>query len=232
MSSILLAHRSDWRPQPIICVETSDKIRELLSRFVNGPGRAQEFRLTHTPEDPIEILTAIRNLTPALIVVEESSFEKLPVEDLKRLIQAGELHILVFSDRTDDIAYQYFFRRGVSGVLPTDVTGDTLRKAIYAIFEGVLWLPREIVTRLALEPSPGDTSLKLTRRESEILELICRGFTNQQIADHCFISRETVRWHVRGLYGKLGVENRVNAIKQAKSFVHRTGPDPIRPGPE
>jgi LuxR family maltose regulon positive regulatory protein len=49
---------------------------------------------------------------------------------------------------------------------------------------------------------------RFTRREIEILRRLAAGEDNRQIAESLFISRETVRWHLRSAYAKLGVHNR------------------------
>jgi ATP/maltotriose-dependent transcriptional regulator MalT len=91
-----------------------------------------------------------------------------------------------------------------------------IRKAVIAVSSGELWLPRKILSKLAQEAFVQGNTRKVTQRESEILKLICLGFKNQQIAEHLFISRETVRWHLRSLYSKLGVDGRTAAIRYAK----------------
>ncbi|HWQ74027.1 MAG TPA: LuxR C-terminal-related transcriptional regulator [Syntrophomonas sp.] len=52
----------------------------------------------------------------------------------------------------------------------------------------------------------------LTKREKEILELLCSGASNQNIADRLYISLPTVKNHVHNIYGKLGINNRAQAI--------------------
>ncbi len=52
----------------------------------------------------------------------------------------------------------------------------------------------------------------LTKREHEILRLKVEGYTNQEIADHFFIALSTVKWYVRQVYNKLGINNRSEAI--------------------
>ncbi|MBN9662367.1 MAG: helix-turn-helix transcriptional regulator [Acidobacteria bacterium] len=70
--------------------------------------------------------------------------------------------------------------------------------------------------------SKGNTR-HLTRRELEVFEFIRQGLTNQQIADELFLSRETVRWHVRSLYSKIGVKNRSSAIREYELYQAKTG---------
>src|SRR5262249_23328972 len=105
---------------------------------------------------------------------------------------------------------------GCIGVLSYSVTEQILRRAVHAVGNGELWMPRKILSKLAERAFMKDSNRKLTQRESEIFKLICLGFTNQQIAEHLFISRETVRWHVRSLYSKIGVDSRSDAIRYAK----------------
>lgn len=51
----------------------------------------------------------------------------------------------------------------------------------------------------------------LTKREYELLELVSRSLTNEEIAERLFISTETVKTHVRNIFEKLGSRNRVDA---------------------
>jgi DNA-binding NarL/FixJ family response regulator len=52
----------------------------------------------------------------------------------------------------------------------------------------------------------------ITRREGEIVEHICKGMTNQEIADKLFISLQTVKDHTHRIYLKLDVKNRMQLI--------------------
>jgi DNA-binding NarL/FixJ family response regulator len=52
----------------------------------------------------------------------------------------------------------------------------------------------------------------LSRRETEVMELIATGRSNGQIAQHLFLSEKTVKNHVNRIYAKLGVDSRVTAI--------------------
>ncbi|MGH8524616.1 MAG: LuxR C-terminal-related transcriptional regulator, partial [Gammaproteobacteria bacterium] len=53
--------------------------------------------------------------------------------------------------------------------------------------------------------------VRLTRREHLVYKLLCFGLTNKQIATQLVISENTVRYHLKALYAKLGVSSRMRA---------------------
>ncbi len=66
-----------------------------------------------------------------------------------------------------------------------------------------------------VEEGGSDSSVELTSREFEVLELLARGSTNAQIAIELGVSTNTIKFHVAGLYQKLGVNSRSEAAWQA-----------------
>ncbi len=59
---------------------------------------------------------------------------------------------------------------------------------------------------------------QLTKRELDILQLVADGATNVEIADRLFVSYNTVKFHMKNLYGKLGAKNRVSLISTAREL--------------
>jgi len=72
----------------------------------------------------------------------------------------------------------------------------------------------ELATQAARAPKPAST--ELSRREVEILRLLREGYSNSQIAERLFVSTNTVRAHLYSIYSKLGVSNRVAAVRLAR----------------
>jgi LuxR family maltose regulon positive regulatory protein len=68
----------------------------------------------------------------------------------------------------------------------------------------------------------GDKSLELaeplSKRELEILRLVDAGLTNQEIAVKLLITLGTTKWHLNNIFGKLGVDNRVRAVKRGREL--------------
>ena len=73
---------------------------------------------------------------------------------------------------------------------------------------------------------------RLTQRELEIVGLVARGLTNQEIADELFIAFETVKWYLKQIYGKLHVSNRAQAIAATHAAGLLDGTTTVRELPE
>lgn len=90
-----------------------------------------------------------------------------------------------------------------------------LISAIEAVMKDATWFSRTVMEKLAQVRRPqvamSDVD-NLTAREREVLELICNGQGDAEIAQHLRLSRNTVRNHVAGLYGKIGVNRRSAAV--------------------
>jgi two-component system response regulator DesR len=68
------------------------------------------------------------------------------------------------------------------------------------------------------EPEPEPTRVPLSEREREIVSLIAAGSTNREIAERLFLSPHTVKEYTSGVYRKLGVRNRAEAVNRAQSL--------------
>ena len=66
------------------------------------------------------------------------------------------------------------------------------------------------------DPLAGPEIAGISRREYEVLDLMARGLSNQEIADQLFVSLNTVKKHTSSLFEKLGAKRRTQAIDKAK----------------
>ena len=74
--------------------------------------------------------------------------------------------------------------------------------------------------RVARQPI-GDSQLliePLSQRELDVLRLLAGGSTNKEVARQLYISLPTVKWHASNIYGKLGVQNRTQAVAKARAL--------------
>lgn len=110
-------------------------------------------------------------------------------------------------------------RNGALGYLLKNIDGKTLSAAIHAVMQDKPYIQEQIRNNMLNEVLSGKKStsqgISLTKREVEILSLIAKEFTNQQIADKLFISIRTVETHRMNLTQKLGVHNTAGLVKEA-----------------
>jgi len=66
------------------------------------------------------------------------------------------------------------------------------------------------------EPAPLDAGLHLTEREVDALQLIARGYSYDDVAQQLGMSTNTVRYHVKNIYNKLGVHSKIDAVHEAR----------------
>lgn len=87
------------------------------------------------------------------------------------------------------------------------------------VVEKEVYINKEIPVSPATEFVLDETALSrsgISKRELEVLQLIARGLSNQEIADHLFVSLNTVKTHSSNLFLKLDVKRRTQAIEKAK----------------
>lgn len=61
-------------------------------------------------------------------------------------------------------------------------------------------------------------ALEITAREYQVLELISKGFSNKEIADHLFLTKSTIKTHVSNLLVKLNAKRRTQAVQVAQEL--------------
>jgi DNA-binding NarL/FixJ family response regulator len=136
-----------------------------------------------------------------------------------RVITAGDdpPHVLVLTTfDLDEVVYDAL-RAGASAFLLKDAPEERLTAAIRVVADGGSLFAPSVTRRLIEEfarrqPRPAVALGGLTARESEVLRLVARGMSNQEIAAHLFVTENTVKTHVARLLMKLGVRDRVQAV--------------------
>jgi DNA-binding NarL/FixJ family response regulator len=111
-------------------------------------------------------------------------------------------------------------RAGASGFLLKDVDPDELRRAVHVVASGDALLSPSVTRRLisayvqhpASPPLKPATTAGLTERELEVLTLVARGMSNNDIARHLVISPTTAKTHVSRAMTKLGAHDRAQLV--------------------
>lgn len=133
------------------------------------------------------------------------------------------IKILVISMFCDEEYYYQMVQAGVMGFVLKEFGKNELENAISAVLAGESYFSQKLLRDIILNlnsPSKArklqnDPDTKLTKRELEVLKLICEGLSNAQIADKLFISIRTVEGHKSNLISKTGVKNTISLVMYA-----------------
>ena len=185
-----------------------------------------------------ELLAECHRMAPCVLVVSQESLEELDTNEFSAFVGVGgSVRVLVLGTRKSPHLVEKFLSMGCMGYLPQDVARPTLRRAVRAIASGQVWADRTTITQVMkrmllkqlLQELTSTQVMKrmllkqllqeLTSREKDIVRLIASGLSNRAIADRLYITHETVRWHIRALYSKLGVQDRFSAIVYGKRLL-------------
>jgi DNA-binding NarL/FixJ family response regulator len=138
--------------------------------------------------------------------------------------QNSQVKIIIITSEIKKEFVSIGIKCGIDGYLSKDIDQATLIEAIREVMQGKKYF-NAVITNLVFEDfytgeKTGKKSQRkltegLTSRESEILELIANGRTNQEVADSLFISIKTVETHKANILGKLGLRNMAELVKYA-----------------
>jgi len=111
---------------------------------------------------------------------------------------------------------------GARGIFVETEPLDMILRGVGAIGAGELWYSRKSLSERVASgqafvprPPPPPGAAPLTRREMEVLKLVCTGASNGQIADKLCISPYTVKVHIHNLFKKIGAKSRTEAMVRA-----------------
>ncbi len=126
-----------------------------------------------------------------------------------------DLKIIVLSMHDEPHIVREVLKSGINAYVLKNDSHRELHKAIEQVCEGKLYLSSDINKMLVDSLHvPGEHKL-LSSREREILKLIAKEFTNEQIAEELFISRRTVETHRKNIFKKTNTNTLVGLIKFA-----------------
>lgn len=159
-----------------------------------------------------EAVAAYAELRPDVTLMDlrmpEMSGTEAIVEIRKK--HPGAQIIVLTTYDTDENIFRGL-RAGAKAFLLKDAPRERLMDAIRAVASGQSHIPPEIAAKLATRMS----SPELTRRETEVLQLIAGGNSNLEIGNMLCISEGTVKSHVNSILSKMGVSDRTQAVTQA-----------------
>ena len=153
-----------------------------------------------------------------LILLHRSLVDPDTFIEIRRLNPLCRIFLL--SDQPNEEEGLAFLKLGIVGYANTYISAERLTEAVRVISSGAVWLGQKVMQRLILdsyarakEKAVSNSKKKLeslTKRESEIANLIAQGQSNLEIAANLNITERTVKAHLSSIYGKTKTGSRLN----------------------
>jgi DNA-binding NarL/FixJ family response regulator len=181
-----------------------------------------DFRILARCGNGREALETVRRLRPDLLIVDS----RMPFLDgldvLSALVQEkSSTRVVLLAEGSEKKVIYQAIRLGARGVVLKDMPPETLLQCARRVHAGEFWVERSSASQaveemLRREIGARAIAARLTPREQEILPLLCRGLRNKEMAENLSISEATAKAHVRNIYAKLHVKNRVALLRYAE----------------
>lgn len=166
-------------------------------------------------------IEAVRRHRPDLVLLDIKMPVVNGIEALKVIrSEFPNLRVVILTVSDEDEDLYAAIQAGADGYLLKDLTSDEFLEMLSGLERGEAAISRKATTQLIagyqqLSTQVTDPKQPLTEREFELLRLLADGLSNKRIAERLFISENTVKYHIKNILQKFGVQNRTEAVALA-----------------
>ena len=188
--------------------------------------RTPGFRCAGEAADGAEAARLVGALKPAVTLLDVQMPGTGGLEAARRILATPASRVIMLTTFDLDEYVHEALALGVSGFLLKNAAPPEVLHAVRTVNAGHAMLAPEITARLMRqfaprrgEPRHAFADAVLSERELQVIRLVARGRSNQEVADELFLSLETVRTYLRRMFAKLGVNDRT----QLAVLAHEAG---------
>jgi DNA-binding NarL/FixJ family response regulator len=170
--------------------------------------------------DGNEAVALTASLVPDVVLMDIQMPGINGIEATHRIVRDTHARVLILTTfDLDEYVYEAL-RAGATGFLLKDIPPEQLVAAVRTAHQGDALLAPSVTRRLIEEftqprlpgPAPVPRLEQLSPREAEVFQLLARGLTNHEIAQHLIVGENTVKTHVARILTKLDLRDRVQAV--------------------
>ena len=200
------------RPTRIVIADDHEMVRAALKGLLEGQA---DFTVVGEAADGAQALECARRVAPDVVLLDLAMPARSGTDVIADIAAIDGVRVLVLTASIERPGIVDVLKRGARGVVLKESGPAHLFKAIRAVVAGELWVGRDVFADVvaylrAAAPAPDPRErFRLTPRELEIVRQIVEGGTNRDIAGALRISEDTVKHHLRNVFDKLGVSNRL-----------------------
>ncbi|GHV25582.1 DNA-binding response regulator [Spirochaetia bacterium] len=205
-------------------------VSRALRLFVQIQGQLEKVGFTNvevTGQEKDSLNRLINEKQPVLLLVESCFYNAgtpLMMGQLLKNFPKQNIAVVNVGTFPDDLA-AWFIWRGVKSYVNLLEGYDEFQQGLQVIRQGKAYISPTVRKLMNDFPEWPDTSNTVTKRQMEILILICNGFIPEHIGNNLHVSRPTVNWHLKELYKTFHVANREEMVKVAFDLKLVTGND-------
>ncbi len=197
----------------VAIVEDDDEIRQTLALIINGtPG----YHCKHTFIDCESANKELPNLYVNVVLMDIELPGISGIDGIKQLKpQMPNTDFIMLTIKQDDNSIFDSLCAGASGYLMKDTPPSELLRSITEVYKGGSPMSTNIARKVIQSFQVNTPPSPLSGRETEILQLLCKGMNYRSIADQLYLSAHTVKSHIKNIYKKLHVNSRAEAVSKA-----------------
>ncbi|MFW8592811.1 response regulator transcription factor [Cribrihabitans neustonicus] len=197
----------------ILLADDHDMVRETISAYLKSEGGAE----VSLAVDLAGALSQIDDEGPFdLVLLDYNMPGMMGLDGLGKALQAnGGKGVAILSGSAPTRTAQEALDSGAVGFLPKTMGAQSLLNAVRFMSAGEIYVPVNLMREEAAAPAH-PLAERLSPRELEVLNGLCRGLSNKEIARELELQEVTIKLHVRTLCRKLEAKNRTQAALTAK----------------
>lgn len=200
---------------PVAIIEDDQHFRAALEMLVN---KSKTFKVISSYKSAEEAIPAIFKQPPQIAIVDIKLPGKSGIDLIKELKDAlPDLLCMVCSYYDSDNFIFSALKNGASGYLLKDAMPSEIIGSLQELYDGGAPMSRYIAKKVigTFQSKLVSHQLsELTARENQILHLVAEGLLVKEISDQLSLSNYTVKSHLKNIYTKLHVRNKVEAINK------------------
>jgi DNA-binding NarL/FixJ family response regulator len=190
----------------IAIIDDHDLFREGIKLVL---GQIENFEVIFDTPSGLLFLEFLQNSLPDVVLMDINMPVIDGVETTQKALQLNaNLKVIALTMFSDTTHYTQMIDAGIKGFILKKSNKFELQQAINAVHSGGNYFSQEIMQKLAFQSVNFASALnQFTHRELDVLHLVCKGHTTQEISEKLFISTKTVEVHRSNIFHKADVRN-------------------------